>query len=428
MAADALACFVPDLSDSLLELEHRQVLRGTHFVHDLVATAMARSIPVSVAELMHRFVAGHLQARGAEPAPVAAHWRACGEWRHAGEAYVAAASAARKALRARESAEFLDAAIGCFESAHDDDALFDAIDDRLQVLEAPDRAKVRPALNERLSTLAQSEVQKLRVLLHRYSFSGQHFQIDRLEHLQDGLRRAEALSLPRLAFDFAEPAAYLMASHQRFGEALRLLESFTPWLASTGDVKLHGRQQQMLAVVSAYGDHLEQSVRHGERAISLFEAGGGDLRLLPTMANLGIALHWRGELEEARAILERAIALRDRLHGGAGGKLLDVNLAAVERDLGHFLSAEARLREALAFLRSQRAEISDEPATDIVLAENHLAQLWLMIGRPSRALDEMKTEDESVDARFRSRRIALRRRAARLLDWRAAATRRTIAW
>ncbi|MEO7116794.1 MAG: AAA family ATPase [Caldimonas sp.] len=415
MAAAALACSVPELDAPLIELERRQVLRGQVFAHDLVAAAMARSIPASVAEFMHRFVAEHLQASGTNPAVVAGHWRACGEWRRAGVAYVAAAATARDAMRPRETAEFLDAAIECFGKGDDSYALFDAIDERLLVLEAPDRNMVRPGLNERLAELANSEVQRLRVLLHRYSFLGQHQQIDPLEHLLEGLQRAHALALPRLAFDFAEPAVHILASHQRFGDALVLLESFTPWLSTTSDYKLQGRQQQMLAVVSAYGDRLAESVVHAERAIALFVSAGDDLRSLPTMANVGLVLHWRGELAPARAVLERAIALRDRLHGGASGTPLDVNLAAVQRDLGEFAAAEARFREALSFLRAQRAENADEPATDIILVENHLAQLWLMIGQPERALAEMQTDDGNIDARFRSRRLTFRLRAARLL-------------
>ncbi len=415
MAAAALACSVPELNAPLLELERRQVLRGRQFVHDLVAAATARSIPTSVAEFMHRFVAEHLRASGTDLAVVAGHWRACGEWRKAGIAYVAAAATARNAMRPRETSEFLDAAIECFGKNHDRDALFGAIDERLQVLESSDRNMVRPGLNERLAELAGNEVQRLRVQLHRYSFLGQHQLLDPLEHLLEGLRRARALALPRLAFDFAEPAVHIMASHQRFGEALVLLKSFTPWLLTTSDSKLQARQQQMLAVVSVYGDRLAESVIHAERAIALFTSAGDDLRSLPTMANLGLALYWRGEPAAARAVLERAIALRERLHGGASGTPLDVNLASVERDLGDFVAAEARFREALSYLRAQRAECADEPATDIVLVENHLAQLWMMIGQPERALFEMQTDDGNIDARFRARRVALRLRAARLL-------------
>jgi hypothetical protein len=44
-----------------------------------------------VAEFMHRFVAEHLQAQGSDPAQIATHWFACGEWRRAGRAFVAAA-------------------------------------------------------------------------------------------------------------------------------------------------------------------------------------------------------------------------------------------------------------------------------------------------------------------------------------------------
>ena len=413
MAAAALACPVPELDEPLLELERRQILSGCHFAHDLVAAAMARSIPVSVAEFMQRFVAAHLADRGAEAAVVAGHWRAGGEPRRAGLAYVAAAAAARSAMRPRETAAFLDAAIECFEPVADRDALFDAIEERLQVIEAADRNVVRPALNVRLGELAQSEEQRLRVLLYRHAFLSQHHAQDALERLEHGVARARALGLLRLAYDFAEPTAHLLASSGRSTEARVLLESFSPWVESTDDTRLRGRLARTLGVVSAYGERLAESIAHGERAIALFASIGDDLRALPSMANVGLALHWRGELVAAQAVLERAVRLRDRLHGDASGGLLDVNLAAVERDLGEFARAEQRLCAALVLMHSQRAAAPDEPATDIVLVENHLAQLWLMLGQPQRALDAMQTDAAGIEARFRSRRLALRLRAAR---------------
>ena len=415
MAASALACAVPELDEPLLELERRQVLSGRHFAHDLVEAAMVRSIPASVAEFMQRFVAGHLEVRDADPAIVAGHWRAGGEQRRAGEAYVAAAAAARSSMRPRETAGFLDSAIECLERADDRDALFNAIEERLQVIEAMDRNVVRPALNIRLGELAQSEEQQLRVLLYRHAFLSQHHAQGALVSLERGVARARALSLPRLAFDFAEPTAHLLASSGRSAEARALLESFAPWVESTSDVRLQGRLARTLGVVCAYGERLAESIAHGERAIALFASIGDDLRALPSMANVGLALHWRGELVAAQAVLERAVGLRDRLHGDASGGLLDVNLAAVQRDLGQFAIAEPRLREALSRMHAGRAANADEPATDIVLLENHLAQLWLMLGRPQCALDEMQTDDAGIEARFRSRRVSLRLRATRSL-------------
>ncbi len=107
LAAAALACPPIELSEPLRELELRQVFYGRQFVHDVIASVTLGAVPAAVAEFMHRFVAEHLQAQGSDPAQIATHWFACGEWRHAGRAFVAAAKAAKAAALANDEAALL---------------------------------------------------------------------------------------------------------------------------------------------------------------------------------------------------------------------------------------------------------------------------------------------------------------------------------
>lgn len=146
----------------------------------------------------------------------------------------------------------------------------------------------------------------------------------------------------------------------------------------------------------------------------MFRSVGDDLRALPTMSNVGLALHWRGELLAARAVFEEALTLRDRLHGGLSRTMLDVNLAAVLRDLGELALADQRFTEIADDMRATVGASLDEPATDLAITENHHAQLWLLLGRPDRALALMRADDAAIDPRYRLRRLALRLRAARL--------------
>ena len=53
--------------------------------------------------------------------------------------------------------------------------------------------------------------------------------------------------------------------------------------------------------------------------------------------------------------------------------------------------------------------------TDLVIAQNHLAQLWLSLGQPARAQALLTADDADVALRLRARRVALRMRADRLL-------------
>ena len=414
MAAAALAYPVFALTEPLRELEQRQVLQGRHFVHDLVASAAKRSMPASVAEFMQRFVAEYLEAHEGDPAVVAGHWRACGEWRRAGDCHVRAAAANAAAMRPREEAESLDAAIECYEKAGADELLFRAITTRLDIFEVADRTVVRSRLLDRLAKLARTEKQSLQVLLHRLAFRSAHAQVDSLAGLQDGLRRARAIGEQGLEFEFVEPIAQLLSSHGRFQEAIDLLASVEVWAAAQPDARLRGRLERTLAAAHTYCDHLGLAIEHGDRAIAVFRSIGDDLNSLPTMSNVGIARLWRGELDAARGVLEQALRVRDRLHGGLAPNVLDINLACVLRDLGEFALADERFVAIAEATRQALRDSTDEPATDLALTENHHAQMWLMLGLADLALAVMQVDDSALEARFRARRVALRLRAARL--------------
>lgn len=414
MAAAALAYPVFALTEPLRELELKQVLHGRQFVHDLVASAAKRSIPAVVAEFMQRFVAEYLETHDGDPAAIAGHWRACSQWVRAGDCHVRAAAARAAAMRPLEHAECLDAAIECYEKASAEEPLFRAIAMRLQIVEVADRTMVRARLLERLGALACTEEQSLHVLLHGLSFRSDHAQAESLKGLREGLRRARAIGERTLEFEFVEPLAQGLSSHGRFQEAINLLASVEPWAATQADARLQGRVQRTLAVAHTHCDHLALAIEYGDRAIAVFRSVGDDLNLLPTMSNVGIARLWRGELDEARNILEAATRLRDRLHGGLAPNVLDINLACVLRDLGEFALADERFTAIAAATRKALQKSTDEPATDLALTENHHAQMWLMLGMSHRALAVMQVDDSSVDARFRARRVALRMRAARI--------------
>lgn len=412
MAAAALACPVFALTEPLRELELRQVLYGRQFVHDLVASAVQRSIPAAVAEFMQRFVAEHLEAHEGDPALIAGHWRACGEWRRAGLCHMRAAAAASVAVRPREQSEFLDAAAECFERCDASDDLFDALERRIVVIDVADRLAVRGRLLERMNALARTEAQQVRALLHRVAVAVDHARTEGLAELQEGLRRARALGQLELAFDFCQPITTQLAMQGEFDAAMALIESFAPWAEQQADVRISGVVERNLSNVHAFGDRLLPAIEHGQRANQLLRAAGDDLARLPAMSNIGLMHFWRGELGPARAMLVEAGELRDRLHGSGAGLVIDSHLAAVSRDLGEFADADERLARLCSQLRAMAKE-SREPPTDLVIAENHHAQLWLMLGQPARALECLCADDADTDIRFRARRLALRLRAER---------------
>ncbi len=91
-AAEMLGVNALDLSPAWSELEEAQVLRGTDFIHDLLAEGILEGVPGALRELLHRRAAAALEPAGLAPARIAAHWaagkelgRAAGWWLRAGE-------------------------------------------------------------------------------------------------------------------------------------------------------------------------------------------------------------------------------------------------------------------------------------------------------------------------------------------------------
>ncbi len=414
LAAAALACEPLALSDPLRELELRQVLYGRQFVHDVIATAIRHSMAKSVAEFIHRFVAGYVEERGGEPARVAAHWLACGEERRAGLAYLAAATVAADASRPTEQCQLLDSAAACFERAGEDDLLFDALETRQTISAAPDRAATRLARMSRLEALARTEEQRLKALLCRQGWESDHGHTESVDIGLDAIDRALALGRPALACEFARPTAWRLAMRGDEAAAFRTLEAQRPWVMAHGSVIERAEFHSTVSGVLGFCDHLRPAIDAAAQAVAELRAAGRHGSTLPMLSNMGLLLHWRGELGEAKAILSEAAVLRDRVHGRGSALMIDLHLGGVLRDRGEYAAAAAMLEAVLAELRSAMAAGGDL-RTDVVIGENHLAQLWLSLGEPSRALELLASDDAGLALRFRGRRMALRLRAARLL-------------
>lgn len=414
LAAAALACPPLALSEPLRELELRQVLYGRRFVHDVIAAGVTRTIAGSVAEFMHRFVADYLEHHDGQPAHVATHWQAGGEPQRAGDAYRMAAQAAAEASRPLEQSALLDAAAACFEQCGAIDALFDVLEERQAVHLAPDAMAARLSCMDRMATLAATDEQHLRVLLCRQEWDADRSNTDALEVGLAAIDRAVALGLPRIAFEFGRATAWRLAMRGDEAHAVRTLEAHRPWVMAHGLPAERGDFHNAMAGVLGFVDRLGPAVEASRQAITELRAAALWTKLLPALSNQGLLLHWRGQLEEAKAVLMEARQLRDRMHGQGSSLVIDLNLGAVQRDLGEYVQGDRTFAAVLAELRT-RAEVDGEMRTDCVLAENHHAQAWLSLGQPARGLDALITDDQTSSVRFRGRRIALRLRAARML-------------
>ena len=413
LAAAALACTPLDLSAPLRELELRQVLYGRQFVHDVIAAGVRRSVAQSVAEFMHRFVAEHLQQHGGEPARTAAHWLACGEHLRAGQAFNAAAAAAQAASRPVEQCALLDQAAACFEQGHAPDEVFEVLWLRSGISAAPDRPASRLALLQRMADLARNERQRLRVLLLRQSWETDHQFTDGVAVGLQAIQQALALGEPALALSFARNSAWRLAMAGKEAQALQTLEDQRAWTMSEGSAEDRADFHTAVAGVLGYCDRLAPAIAEGRLAVAELRQAGRVAGTLPTLANMGLMLYWRGELAAAKAVLLEAAELRDHMHGRGSSLIIDVNLATVQRDLGEYSAAQQRL-EAITQELARPAAAGGDTRTDLVIAQNHLAQLCLSLGQPARALALLTADDADVALRLRARRVALRLRAARL--------------
>ncbi len=412
LAARALARPPAELGDVLRELEARQILYGRQFVHDIVAAAVRRAIPAAVAEFLHRFVAAQLEAAGGEPAVIAAHWRDCAEWRRAGDSFRAAALKARRAVRPAELAQLLDAAADCYQQCGARGERFAVLRDRLQLTAAPDYTSTCAAQLQRLVAVAATEEERLQAMVQRVSMHADHARSDSIPTGEEGLRRAQALGLERLAFEFAQPLAWQYAVKGQSARALEVVDARRGWVLSQDDAFLHARFHTARAGANAFSERIADAIADGERAIEALRIADDPIEMLSALANVGLLRSWRGEFSAAREVLVEAKGLRDRLHGRGSSLLIDLHLGSVLRDLGEYKQALALLEPALVEHRLQFGTDSDM-RTDMAMCENHLAQLWISLGQPDRAEACLASDIDSIELRFRARRASLLLRAAR---------------
>jgi DNA-binding SARP family transcriptional activator len=414
LAAAALACTPLDLSVPLRELELRQVLYGRQFVHDVIATGVRRTVAQSVAEFMHRFVAEHLQQHGGEPARTAAHWLACGEHLRAGQAFNLAAAAAAAASRPVEQCALLDQAAACFDQAGANDEVFEVLWHRSGISAAPDRAATRGVHLQRMQALARNERQRLRVLLLRQSWETDHQFTEGVAVGLQAIQQALALGESAMALSFARNSAWRLAMAGKEAQALQTLEDQRAWTMSEGSPEDRADFHSAMAGVLGYCDRLAPAIAEGRLAVAELRKAGRVAGTLPTLANMGLMLYWRGELAAAKTVLLEAAELRDQMHGRGSSLIIDVNLGTVQRDLGEYIAAQQRLAALIEEL-ARPANEGGDTRTDLVIAQNHLAQLWLSLGQPARAQSLLTADDADVALRLRARRVALRMRATRLL-------------
>ncbi len=414
LAAAALACPPIELSEPLRELELRQVFYGRQFVHDVIASVTLAAVPNAVAEFMHRFVAEHLEQHGSDPAQVATHWWACAEWRRAGRAFAQAARAAKGAALSNDEAALLDRAIAAFE--HEpaaQDELFEAIAKRANVFESTGHEGLRPQFIARLQGLARTEVQQLSALNHHNGWLANLARPIEEEKILAGIPRAVTLGRPDLAWFLARMLALHWAMNNRAAEGLALLQERQDWIDHEADVASKVMHRIARSSIHAFGDQLAEAIAEVQKAVQLAAAARDWPNVLPALSNQGVMHYWRGEYSAAHQVLAQAREHRERLYGSSGsGIKIDIHLGAVLYEVGRVDEAQNMLEGAIAEM--QRWPDNDYRRTECLLTDNHLAQMFIALGRADAAAQVLAHDASGVADRFYGRRLTLRLRWQRL--------------
>ncbi|CAN5249471.1 hypothetical protein BH09PSE6_BH09PSE6_27180 [soil metagenome] len=413
LAAELLDTAPAHLLGAWSELEHAQLLAAGGLVHDLVREAVLLQLPAAVAHWLHARAATALQQRQAAPATIATHWERAQRHELAAAAWREAATVARRAGRPQDEVKLIDRAADCLLRAGLDDRALEA---RLASVEARQLALTTDDLigyTRQLVALAGHGP-------HRSGAQVVHAEAlllaGRIDEAMPFCAEARASLGPQAsAHDrllAARVSAIALSILQRGDEALALLDEAAP---PSRDDALAPRDLQLAwstrSFVHHRGARLSACAEALSHSIALAEAVDDINELLPELTNLmGLQVNL-GRVDAACATLDRARAVRALL-----GQLQGIQAGNYELHAGIVLLASGRPMSALdAFERARVVFDAAGSASWRASAENWLANAWLRIGQPERALAVMLPSREPIMSMTNSRRTVLELRAARAL-------------
>jgi len=183
---------------------------------------------------------------------------------------------------------------------------------------------------------------------------------------------ASALGLKMMteAADAALRLVYVTAIHlARPGDGARWAKDAEPLIRAAGAPELEARYLSTMGTLERVAGRYEEARAYLERALALFERtlGPDHPSVARTLANLGKVDRTSGRYAEARGYLERAVAIIERGQG-----LDHPNLAGALTSLGGVAIAEERYDDAHADLEravaiSERALGPDHPSLAFIL-------------------------------------------------------------
>lgn len=394
LAAAVLQTHPLDMAEPWRELESAQVIRNGAFAHDLVFEATRASVPQPIAALLHRSIAVHLSGRQAPPASIAPHWAGAGEWRRAGDAYVAAARQAQGASQRLHEVAYWQHAASAYDQAGADDHAFDARCDSVHALIIVRGVAEADRVIDELTAAARTPNQRVAALTARATAA--LMSADHQAGIAAAVQAADLarhLDSPWPGFEAARLHAVGLAQAARPAEALAVIEPWRDRVERDGSDEQRGRFWADYAYVLNAARRLRDTRHALQQAIH--NAGRqGDLAELATLtSNLATVTGNLGRVPEALALARQALALQSQLGatGGPEGAIIETYVALYCGQVGQYREALERLDAALAcFAR-------DKQPVFTAVASNHKAQFLIELGQFARARQTLDYERPAVD-------------------------------
>lgn len=370
-----------ELADAWRELEDAQVLRGSEFSHDLGYEVTLATLPTPIARRTHGQVAQWLAEREAPPARIAEHWKAAGDDLHAGEAFMQAASRARRDARRGGEEDLLQRAADSFDRAGAPRRAFEALEARFQCLVTLDLYGPARTCLDVLLQRAEGKYERLqalaaRALLHCAEYADEQS----LAWVDEALSLARQVDDERCTMRLLRLRAYCLGWLGRADEALVVARELRAWAVAHAEDPLAGELGLQHCVT------LQMCGRDAEALAELVpvEAALADqvnhpllLELLQLKAELQLSV---GRLAAAVETLRRDVEVYRACHGGEALSPSVLTLGDRLRQLGHYRESLELLESALPALERAGNEWSAAEARCA------LAQLYAELGQPARAL------------------------------------------
>jgi DNA-binding SARP family transcriptional activator len=399
------------LADAWRELEAAQVLRGLAFAHDLVHETTLAGVPAPIAAHTHGAVAAFLEARGTEPARVAAHWLAAGRPQQALAALHAAADAARRAMRRKEEAEFL-ARAARIETDADDPAAFGSWRAMIDATWASDLNALDAPLFDALDAAASTPAQRAAAKGLRGTWEQERGNLIEAKRLcRTAIDLADAAGDEPTGVDARNRLAQILQFDGDFEAALALLQQLLPWAAQSASAAEQAEFYCGLGVVFDNVDRGREARVYHQRAIHCARAAGLHNGVVTILGNLAVSWASAGYMGRAIDAAREALQLAAAHDEASGcGASLPGEMHSALRDCGRYTEALRWVEPALA------AEIGSRRP----LVQCHLACTWMHLGQHARAQREI---DAAAKAQapdwIRAKTLQMRSRLALALERRA---------